>query len=199
MNLFADTVKIVSLAFSCSQKFGKLQSNAMVVVLQGFCFAVPIDQGKGPLPSPFGLPGMQNMEVAMPNHPPANVQISAVSSSAAPLDLNVCPRHRTWILNLLLLLMVPHLHPVPLMQGITLPAVSMTAILHLQMHERLSSGIEPAHPKRQHLTPIQLQQRLSHLVGKQLGTKEMSRIIPNFPDLLDDSQNHGDNFSISLL
>ena len=61
----------------------------------------------------------------------------------------------------------------------------------LQMRERVSSGIEPAHPKRQHLTPMQLQQRLSHLVGKQLGPKEMSQIIPNFPDLLGEFHNSG--------
>lgn len=61
----------------------------------------------------------------------------------------------------------------------------------VQMNERMSSGIEPAPPKRQHLTPIELQQRLSHLVGRPLGPKEMSQIIPNFPDLLGDFNKSG--------
>jgi len=47
--------------------------------------------------------------------------------------------------------------------------------------------MEPAHPKRQHLTPQELQQRLSQLVGRPLGNQEMSQLIPNFPDLLDGS------------
>ena len=50
---------------------------------------------------------------------------------------------------------------------------------------RASSGMEPAHAKRQHLTPQELQRRLSQLVGRPLGNQEMSQLIPNFPTLLD--------------
>lgn len=46
--------------------------------------------------------------------------------------------------------------------------------------------MEPANAKRQHLSPAELQQRLSHLFGRPLRAQEMSRLIPNFPDLLED-------------
>ena len=61
----------------------------------------------------------------------------------------------------------------------------------LQMDQRMSSGMEPAHAKRQHLSPAELQQRLSHLVGRPLGAQEMSRLIPNFPDLLEEHSSIG--------
>ena len=56
----------------------------------------------------------------------------------------------------------------------------------------MSSGMEPAHAKRQHLSPAELQQRLSHLVGRPLGAQEMSRLIPNFPDLLEEHNSVGE-------
>ena len=42
--------------------------------------AVSIDQGKGPLRSPFGLPDMQNISVAAPNRLPPADQTALVSS-----------------------------------------------------------------------------------------------------------------------
>jgi len=59
--------------------------------------------------------------------------------------------------------------------------------------------MEPAHPKRQHLTPQELQQRLSQLVGRPLGNQEMNQLIPNFPDLLDGGDaSFGQSFIISV-
>ena len=48
--------------------------------------AVPIDHGKGPLRSPFGLPDMQNMSVPAPNRLPPSSQPALVRKM--PSNLN---------------------------------------------------------------------------------------------------------------
>lgn len=71
-------------------------------------------------------------------------------------------------------------------QARALENVHPTAAICVQIDTRISSGMEPASAKRQHLSPAQLQERLSHLFGRPLKAQEMSRLIPNFPELLED-------------
>lgn len=58
--------------------------------------------------------------------------------------------------------------------------------------------MEPANAKRPHYSPAVLQERLSHLFGRPVGAQEMSRLIPNFPDLLGDpNATNGEDPSVS--